>query len=400
MHREPMMDDQSLKSHMPDAMMSIPDGTLDLGWGHQSSGLHPVEAIRNVARGVLESNGLVALQYGPEQGFGALLEELSAFLSDQDSYTKSVEPDSLFLTAGASGALDLACTALMKSGDVVFVEEPTYYPVSRMFHERGLEVIGVPTDNSGIRTDLLREMLDDPKISRPVALYTIPSFHNPASTVLPVHRRQELVELAERHEFVVLSDDVYQLLHYDSLPPPPIITFDNTQSGCAISLGSFSKVLAPGLRLGWIQANPELLKRFVNLGLLASGGGLSQFSAVLVQRILRYGLLADNIDFLRKTYAERIQVLAGALRSRFGDLATFDVPAGGYFFWVTFPSDVDTQELLPVAQEHGVSYRPGSDFSQSGMFSNSLRISFSLYDAADLELSVKRLSEALKEYRS
>ena len=119
-----------------------------------------------------------------------------------------------------------------------------------------------------------------------------------------------------------------------------------------------------------------------------------------MQRILRYGLLADNIDFLRKTYAERIQVLAGALRSRFGDLATFDVPAGGYFFWVTFPSDVDTQELLPVAQEHGVSYRPGSDFSQSGMFSNSLRISFSLYDAADLELSVKRLSEALKEYRS
>jgi 2-aminoadipate transaminase len=383
---------------MPDVLLSIPDGVLDLSWGHPSPRLHAVDVIREAAAHALGQTGVVALQYGAPQGFGALLESLAGFLSAQDSYAMAVEPESLFLTAGASQALDLACTLLTQPGDTIFVEEPTYYLVSRIFTDHGLRVIGVPTDADGLRTESLEAMLVDPAVPRPALLYTIPTFQNPSGTVLPLERRRALVNLADQHAFIVLSDDVYQLLHYGPPPPPPVVALDTTSQGCVVSLGSFSKILGPGLRLGWIQANPNLVRRFVGLGLIASGGGLNHFSSVLVQATLERDLLGPNIAFLKETYTERVQALSTALTTRFQDQASFAVPGGGYFFWVTLPPRVKTKALLPLAQAAGVSYRPGPGFSVSGLFSNSLRISFALYEVDELEEAVERLSQAFAAY--
>ena len=383
---------------LPDVLVSIPDGVLDLSWGHPSPRLHAVEAIRDAAATVFERDGVVALQYGAEQGFGALLESLAEFLSQQDAYAMTVEPASLFLTAGVSQALDLACTALTKPGDTIFVEEPTYYLVSQIFRDHGLRVVGVPTDANGLRIDALESMVQDPNVPGPAALYIIPTFQNPSGTVLPAARRRALVELADRHRFLVLSDDVYQLLHYGPPPPPPIVAFDHTADGRVVSLGSFSKILAPGLRLGWVQTAPQLLSRFVALGLVASGGGLNHFASVVVQTALARGSLGPNIERLREVYANRVETLTNALHAGFGDRASFAVPGGGYFCWVTLPSDVDTEKLLPLAEAAGVSYRPGPRFSPSGQFSNSLRISFALYEVAELELAVGRLAGAYAEY--
>ena len=381
---------------LPDVLVSIPEGVLDLSWGHPSPRLHAVGAIQDAAAHVLEQNGVVALQYGAEQGYGRLLESLSGFLSEQDAYAMRVEPESLFITAGASQALDLACTALAQPGDTIFVEEPTYYLVSRIFKDHGLRVVGVPTD--GLRTDALEAMLSDPTLPRPALLYTIPTFQNPSGAVLPAERREALVKLADKHGFIVLSDDVYQLLHYGPPPPPPLVAFDTTAQGCAVSLGSFSKILGPGLRVGWVHANPNLVRRFVTLGLVASGGGLNHFASVLVQGTLERDLLGPNIALLKETYAERVQALGAALRAQFGDQVSFAIPGGGYFFWLTFPPHVDTAALLPFAEEAGVSFRPGPGFSPSGLFTNSLRISFALYEVAELEEAVARLSRALAAY--
>jgi DNA-binding transcriptional MocR family regulator len=383
---------------LPDVLVSIPDGVIDLSWGHPSASLHAVEAIREAALGVFERDGLVALQYGAEQGFGGLLDSLSGFLSRQDAYAMTVEPGSLFLTAGASQALDLACTALTEPGDTIFVEEPTYYLVSQIFRDHGLDVLGVPTDTDGLRTDALEAMLKDPAVPRPAALYTIPTFQNPSGTVLSESRRQVLVQLAHRHGFVVLSDDVYQLLYYGPPPPPPIVASDDTPAGCVVSLGSFSKILAPGLRLGWIQTNPQLLSRFLALGLVGSGGGLNQLASVLVHATIERDLLGPNITRLRDAYAGRVEAVTSALRGDFGDQLTFAVPGGGYFCWLNFPPGVDTEQLLPIAEAAGVSYRPGPRFSPSGQFANSLRISFALYEAPELELAAHRLAEAYAEY--
>jgi 2-aminoadipate transaminase len=385
---------------LPSVLISIPEGVIDLGWGHPSARLHPVAALQQAAAYTFAHTGVAALQYGAEQGFGPLLESLAAFLSHQDAYAMLVRPDTLFLTGGASQALDLTCTLFTRPGDTIFVEEPTYYLVQRIMRDHHLRVVGVPTDAFGLRPEALEAMLDDASVPRPSLLYTIPTFQNPAGSVLPLERRRALVELAQRYGFTVVADEVYQLLYYQAPPPPPLVAFDTSAEGRVLSLGSFSKILAPGLRLGWVQARPALIRRYVQAGMVASGGGLNHLTSALVYAILELGLLAENIARLRATYRERVQTVAEALHTRLRQDVEFSVPGGGYFFWLTLPPDVDTEALLPVALQAGVSYRPGQAFSASGLFPRALRISFALYEADELVQGIERLAGALTTYRS
>ncbi len=382
----------------PDLLISIPDGVIDLSWGHPSPRLHALDALQEAATHAWTTHQVATLQYGAEHGFGQLLHSLAGFLSQQDAYAMQVDPATLFLTSGASQAIDLICTLFAREGDVIYVEEPTYYLVSRIFTDHHLQVIGVPTDADGLRVDALDAMLTDASIPNPTLLYTIPTFQNPSGSVLPTERRQALVELAQRHQFLILSDDVYQLLHYGPPPPPPIVAFDTSPQGCVISLGSFSKILGPGLRLGWVQANPALIHRFIAAGLTASGGGLNHFTSTLVHTVLKRDLLAPNIASLKTVYTERINALATALQNRLPNEIDFAIPGGGYFFWLTCTSSINTETLLPLAQQLGVSYRPGSGFSPSGLFPNALRLSFALYEVHELEQAVDRLAQALDAY--
>lgn len=172
-----------------------------------------------------------------------------------------------------------------------------------------------------------------------------------------------------------------------------MVAFDDV--GCVISLGSFSKILAPGLRLGWVQAHPNLIQRFIATGMVASGGGLNHMTSTLVHAVLEQGWLAPNIDKLRDTYASRVQALAAALHTHLPHEVDFAVPGGGFFFWLTCQLDVDTAKLLPLAQDAGVLYRPGAGFSPSGSFTNVLRVSFAFYESDELEEAVLRLARVL-----
>ena len=382
------------ESSLPSLLISIPEGVIDLGWGHPSPRLHPVATLRRAAEIALTDGAPVPLQYGATQGYGPLLHSLAGFLSAQESYTAPVSPGELFLTAGASQAIDHATTLFTRAGDTVFVEEPTYYLIQSIFEDHGLNVVGVPTDKDGLRMDALEAMLESPDTPRPSMLYIIPTYQNPSGSVLPSDRRRKLVELAQRHGFLVIADEVYNLLHYGEPPPPPIASFDTSEEGCVLSLGSFSKILAPGLRSGWIQARPPLIQRFANAGLTISGGGLNHFTSTLVHAVLEHGMLEDNIARLRRTYAERVVAMTVALQERLGDAVEFTAPGGGYFFWLTFTDGTNTDELLPAAQEHGVNYRPGTAFSASGAFTNAVRLAFALYEPDMLAEGIRRLAAA------
>lgn len=384
-----------MTSALPSLLISIPEGVLDLGWGHPSPQLHPTEALQIASERVLSQQSAVPLQYGAVQGFGPLLEGLADFLSSQVAYGNlPVDPATLFLTAGASQGIDLATTIFAQSGDVVFVEEPTYYLIGRIFLDHGLKVVGVPTDRDGLDVDALELMLRDGH--RPRLLYVIPTYQNPTGATLTPERRRRLILLAQRYGFTIVADEVYQLLHYGPPPPPPLATMDNTDEGCVVSLGSFSKILAPGLRLGWVHASPGIVQRFVDSGVAASGGGLSHFAAAIALATLDMGLLQKNLTTLRRIYATRRDAVARILAADLAGLVDYYQPEGGYFFWLTLPDRADADALLPIAQKAGVSYRPGTAFSASGGFKDSLRISFSLYDVGDLGEALSRLGQAIR----
>ena len=387
------------ESSLPSLLISIPEGVIDLGWGHPSPRLHPVDVLRRATEIALVDGTPVPLQYGATQGYGPLLYSLAEFLSAQESYTSDVSPAELFITAGASQAIDHATTLFTQTGDTVFVEEPTYYLIQSIFEDHGLNVIGVPTDANGLRTDALEAMLESPDSPRPSMLYIIPTYQNPSGSVLPAERRRKLVELAQQHDFLVIADEVYHLLHYGAPPPPPIASFDDSDEGCVLSLGSFSKILAPGLRTGWIHACPPLIQRFANAGLTISGGGLNHFTSTLVHAVLEQGMLQDNIAVLRRTYAERVSAMSAALRERLGSTVEFTAPGGGYFFWLTFNDGTSTDALLPTAQERGVNYRPGTAFSASGGFTDAIRLALALYEPDLLAEGIRRLSAAHRELR-
>ena len=386
----------SAEALLPSLLISIPEGVIDLGWGHPSPRLHPTDMLRRATDIVLADGAPIPLQYGATQGYGPLLHSLAEFLSAQDSYTSPVSPQELFLTAGASQAIDHTTTLFTQTGDTVFVEEPTYYLIQSIFEDHGLKVVGVPTDNDGLRMDALEAMLADRSVPAPKMLYIIPTYQNPSGSVLPADRRSKLVKLAQQHGFLVLADEVYNLLHYGKPPPPPIASFDTSDDGCVISLGSFSKILGPGLRTGWLQARPPVIQRFATAGLTISGGGLNHFTSTLVHAVLEQGMLQDNIAILRSTYGERVSAMSAAVRKHLGDAVDFTAPGGGYFFWLTFNDSTNTDALLRIAQEHGVNYRPGTAFSAQGAFTNAIRLAFALYEPDMLAEGIRRIAEAHK----
>lgn len=375
---------------LPSLLVDIEEGVIDLGWGHPSPFLHPLNDIESASRSLFASNDSGPLQYGATQGYGPFLESLSVFLSGQPAYGIEIDPAELFLTAGASQGLDLACTLFAKAGDTVFVEEPTYFVIEKIFREHHLQVSGIATDHEGLMVSVLREKLESGV--RPKFIYTIPTYQNPTGATMSEERRSELLKLAEEYDFFIFADEVYQLIYFDQLPPKPLGTFD--EHGRVISFGSFSKILAPGLRAGWIHSSGEVVSRFSDAAVTFSGGGFNHFASALIKEVIDLGLLESNVKKLRSVYSERSKTMGSVLLEEFGDIAAFQQPKGGYYYWLRFPEGFDTTSFLPLAENHGVSFRPGNAFSESGRFTSHLRLTYTLFESADLAEGIRRLSIA------
>ena len=365
-----------------------PPGTINLGIGQPSADLLPVELVRTASDAFFANADPYDLNYGVLQGDERFRESLAAYLTRE--YTAAVSPASLIVSGGNSQALDLLSVVLVKPGDTVFVEEPSYFLAFQIFRDHGLNIVGIPLDNEGISIRHLEQALQE---HSPAFLYTIPSYQNPGGQCLPLERRERLVELAGEHDFLIVADEVYQLLYYYDAPPPAFGTM--TDSEVVVSLGSFSKILAPAMRLGWIQTSPTLCDRILANGFISSGGSINHISSHLARHAIDLGLLDNHVTQLRLAYRARAEAMDDALSSEFGSLATWQRPQGGYFFWLEFAAGTDIAALRDAARERETGFQPGSVFSSCGGLSNCMRLSFAHYPADDIAEGIRRIRALL-----
>ena len=382
------------KPPLPIGQFEHRPGIIDLGWGHPGPELLATVGLRRAAVRVIDKYGPDALNYGYSAGPGPLITWICERLSNVDALAPS--PDCIVATAGNSQALDHLATLLTAPGDVVLVEAPTYHLAVRILQDHAVELVPIRTDHLGLRVDALAETVRQLRLRhrRVRLLYTIPTFHNPMGVSLMEERRRNLVEVAESEQLLIIEDDAYRELSYDG--PAPQSLWSLARPGNVVRLGSFAKSLAPGLRTGFITADPALASRIRDSGLLDSGGGISHFSSLVVAEFAAAGDYARNVEKLRKAYAERRDALLTSLSRHLEGRATWLHPPGGYFVWVTLNAGQDAAALLPQAEADGSSYLPGSTFYLgSGEGVSSLRLAFSRYGPEELVEAVKRLGTTL-----
>ncbi|MBL8090577.1 MAG: PLP-dependent aminotransferase family protein [Anaerolineales bacterium] len=368
------------------AQIQVPENFIDLGRGDPAFNLLPLEMLHSAAHNRLRDSDNSFLQYGTEKGDGYFRTAFANFLSKK--YNFAVDIESLFITSGISAGLDLLCTLFTKPNDTIFVEEPSYFLALKIFADHGLKVASIRTDEHGLVIDDLILKL---KSVKPKFVYVIPTFQNPAGRTLTQERREQLISLAKEHDFLIFADEVYQFLNYTQEPPNSLASFHSEH---VISLGSFSKILAPGLRLGWLQTHESLMQKISSAGVLDSGGGMNPFTSTIVRHVIESGNLEKNLASLKQTFTKRIKVMDECLR-KYIPSAEFYTPHGGYFFWVRIPN-VDMTELREKAKTHHVGLRQGLLFSSNDSLKDYMRLSISFYDEGQLEEGIVRLKKCLE----
>jgi 2-aminoadipate transaminase len=362
-------------------------GTINFSVGQPSADLLPLALLGGAGERFFAGAQPLELNYGQRQGDARFRSALAAFLGASEGV--AVDPDALMLTGGISQALDFVCGRFARPGDVVFVEEPSYPYSFQIFRDHGLEIVGVPVDAAGMDVDQLERQLAR---HRPKLVYTIPAFHNPTGRVLDRARREKLIALSREHDFVIVADEVYQQLYHGAPPPSSFGTLGG--AGQVLSLGTFSKILAPGLRLGWIQTTPALMQRLLASGALVSGGNFNHFTSHVVRQLMEGGELASFVARLRASYAERAQAMDSALRKHLSGFARWDKPGGGYFFWLELPEGADCAALEAGARAAGTGFLPGTACSTGGGLRHCLRLSFAHYTVPEIHEGIGRLKRA------
>ena len=368
-------------------------GHINFGVGQPSADLLPVHLLRQAAEQFLHHGEPVELNYGEKPGDIRFRESLAGLLSG--FYPSPVQADSLFVTAGASQALGFICSLFTRPGDTVFVEEPSYFLAFNIFRESGLNIVTIPMDRDGMDIEALEAAL---RQTRPAFVYTIPVHHNPGGQCLPDDRRERLLELSQKYGFLIVADEVYQLLSYGEPPPAPFGSYvEQTLGSQVLSLGSFSKILAPGMRLGWIQASPALIRKMTGSGLIRSGGSLNHFTSLVVRSAIDLDLQQAHIRVLQKELGLRLAAMDQALQQHLGDSAQWRKPKGGYFFWLEFEPGFDSRAAQEQAARFGTGFQPGVLFAANGGLDHCMRLSFAHYNENQIKEGAARLAALLSD---
>jgi 2-aminoadipate transaminase len=363
---------------------------VSLSFGFPGPETFPEAELTAAVDAVLAENGACVLQYGAD----SYADRLEAFVAEREQ-ARGIDGDrtGVTLTNGATHAIDMICRAFLSPGDVVAVEAPTFMGALSVFHVHGVEVLPVPVDENGVDagafTDLLagREQRGEPL---PTLLYTIPNFQNPTGTTLPRERRERLLAIAAEYDFAVLEDDAYGALRYDGEPEPPLAALAPER---VLRVGTFSKTIAPGLRLGWV-VGPERAVEAVDT---VAAGGTNTFTRSVAGWYCDAGHLEESLPALRATYERRRDRMLESLDAEMPAEATWTEPAGGFFTWVELPDGVDTRAMLEDAMANGVTYLPGSMFYEEGGPTNRLRLSYSYVPPEEIETGIALLAETVRE---
>lgn len=345
--------------------------------------LFPVADVRAAADAVLTKEGSLALQYGQSEGFMPLREWIVAELTSRGIATKV---DEILVTNGSQQVLDLAGKVFLDAGDVVLTENPTYLAAIQAFQTFEPKFVPVPTDEHGLIPEAVPELI---RQHRPKFLYTIPNFQNPTGITLAAERRARLAQIAAEHSLTIIEDDPYGKLRYRGTEVPPVKHWDT--AGRVLYVSTFSKTIAPGLRLGWVAAPQEIFNRLLILK-QASDLHTSSFDQRVAHGYLTSGKQPGHLEMIRQAYGERYGILETALREQMPAGFSWTKPEGGMFLWVTGPADLDALKLLERALAQKVAFVPGRDFFPADGGKNHFRLNFSNSTPERLREGVRRLA--------
>ncbi|WP_026435655.1 PLP-dependent aminotransferase family protein [Acidovorax sp. JHL-9] len=371
-------------------------GIISFAGGFPDSAMFDVDGIRAASNAALAEEPGAALQYGATEGYNPLREQLAAFMASKGA--KDVAADNLIVTTGSQQALDLLGKTLISPGDKVIVEGPTFLATIQCFRLYGAELISAPIDGNGVKTDELEKLIAE---HQPKFVYLIPTFGNPSGAMLSLERRKRVLEMAVKHNTVIVEDDPYGDLYFGEAPPPSLLNLSASVPGSRellVHCGSLSKVLSPGLRVGWMIASAELLAK-ATMCKQFSDAHTSTFAQATAAQYLKAGRMPATLAHVRKVYAERAQAMGDALRSDLGDAIEFVQPQGGLFVWARLTGAggkvADGNVLAKRAIDKGVAFVPGTPFFCANPDHATFRLSFATADADKIREGVARLAQAV-----
>jgi 2-aminoadipate transaminase len=380
---------------------------ISLAGGLPDTSTFPPDTFAAMTQRIAAESCAKALQYGPTDGLPETKECIAAVMAAEGM---AVDPEDTLVTTGGQQVLDLVAKTLVDPGDVVISEGPTYPGAVPVFCAYQAELVQIDMDADGMRVDLLEQALDrlERDGRRPKFIYTVPTFQNPAGVTLSLPRRRRLVEVAHEHELLVLEDNPYGLLRYEGEAPPPLFALDGgglasvgeaggrAARGYVMYLGTFSKILSPGIRLGWVVAPPPVLEK-INLGKQGADLCTSTLSQLMVQAWFEQGRWQDYVDSLTELYRTRRDTMLDALAEHFPPQAEWTRPSGGLFIWVTLPDFIDTTDLLARALRENVAFVPGEAAFLDGRGRSAMRLNFSGSSEDALREGIRRIGEVVTE---
>jgi 2-aminoadipate transaminase len=365
-------------------------GLIDLGWGHPAPDALPVALWRDCHAEALRRFSWQALTYGYAAGPAPLVEWLCDRLGGVDA--RAPAPAEVFVTAGASQAIELVSTLLTRPGDTVVVGSPTYHLALRILADRDVELVDAPGDDDGTDPVATRELLHRLATQgrRVPLLYLVPTFANPTGGSLPGARRRALVEAARETGVTIVEDDTYRELVYEGTAPHSL--WSMAPDGGVVRVGSFAKTVAPGLRLGWLTAPPDLVRKLLARGFVDSGGGLNHTTALAMAVMGTSGRYAAHVEEIRAVYRTQRDALVAALKAVPVEVVP---PRGGWFLWLRLPDGIAATDLLTAAEAHGTSFLPGRRFYARPPADDHVRLSFSMYGPEVLAEAARRFGRAV-----
>jgi len=370
---------------------------ISFAGGLPAPDVFPLEEFRAACNYVLDNFGPQALQYGTTEGYVPLREMIARHTA---RYSVEIDPQNILITSGSQQALDFLGRLFINRGDYIVVESPTYLGALQAWNAYGAQYIPVRADENGMVVDELEAAL---RIG-PKFIYVLPNFQNPSGSTLSLERRKQLVELADKYGVPIVEDDPYGQLRYDGDHIPSVVSLDSEfrgpnggyYSGNVIYLSTFSKLLAPGLRLAWIIAPPEVIRKLV-MTKQAADLHTATFNQCVAYEVAKGGFLDEHVKTIRATYKERRDVMIEMMEEMFPPEVSWSRPKGGMFLWGVLPEDMDAAEVLKVAIERKVAFVPGEAFHPRGGGKNTMRLNFSYSSPDTIREGITRMGITLKE---
>ena len=366
---------------------------ISLAGGMPDPATFPVKEIKEITQDVLTKNSARALQYSSTEGLPELRKCILDSLA-KDGNKGNLE--NIIISSGSQQGLDLVGKVFLSPGDIAIVELPSYLAALNAFHSYGGELVGIPMDDEGMQMDILEEKLTQLKNEgkKVKFIYTISNFQNPAGVTMSLARRKKIIEIAQKFNVFIVEDNPYEKLRFEGEPIPSIYSLDN--NGFVISLGTFSKILCPGLRLAWVLGNKEIIRKMAILK-QATDLCTSILSQLIAYEYCKLGKLEENIKSNIQIYKKKRDVMLNALDKYFPQEVTWTKPQGGFFVVATLPEYIDTGEMFKEAIKENVAYVPGAPFFADGKGQNTMRLSFCFPGVEDIDEGIKRLGNVIKK---